>query len=63
MSDVWASDVRISQPDPNDQSNPITVDMDGFAFTQTGISHNIPNSEIEDLFTPFFAPIPTTTRP
>lgn len=57
MSDIWACDVRISQPETNKKENPPLVDMGGFAFTATGISHNISDADIEDLFTPDFAPI------
>lgn len=57
MSDVWASDVPVSQPEPNDPDQPVLISLGGgFAFTSGGITHDIPDAEIEDIFTPFFAP-------
>jgi hypothetical protein len=52
--EVWGSDVPISMPEP--PTRPIMVDFGGFGMTTGGITHKITDSDIEELFTPFFAP-------
>jgi hypothetical protein len=55
-SDDWGSDVRISQPQPADPDIPVVVDLGGFGFTPNGLVHNITSTEVEEVFSPTFAP-------
>lgn len=50
----WATDVPISMPVPPQQ--PIAVLMDGFAFTEGGMAHDITEETYLRLSTPDFAP-------
>jgi hypothetical protein len=54
VSDVWATDVQISQPVPPE--NPILVEFGGMGFTAGGMAHNLTESDREELFRPTFAP-------
>lgn len=55
QGNYWASDVSISMPRP--QELPVLLDLGGYAFTAGGITLNITESEVEEVFTaPFFAP-------
>jgi hypothetical protein len=56
MSDTWAANTEISQPQGMDPDQPVMVDMGGFGFTTGGITHNITDAERQDLFSPFYAP-------
>jgi len=53
-SDSWGADVPISRPAaaPSD----VKVDFLGFGFTMGGIAFNVSEAEIEDIYTPPFAP-------
>jgi len=54
--DVWASDVRISQPEPASAEQPVQINLGGLGFTSGGLQHMISSSEIEEIFTPTYAP-------
>ncbi len=56
-TEAWATDVAVSQPEPNDPSQPVIISLDGgFAMTTGGITHDIPEAEAEDIFMPWFGP-------
>jgi hypothetical protein len=57
MSDTpWASDVRVSLPQPLAADNPVLVSMFGFGFTERGLFHNLSVADHEALSWPNFAP-------
>lgn len=58
MADNWASDVRISLPQPMDMDNPPHIDLGGFAFNPNGLLHNLTSEQIEAIYLPRFAPLP-----
>lgn len=54
--DTWASDVPVSQPSPL-ADLPAMVSFDGgFVFTTGGIAHDLDVADVEDVFTPTYAP-------
>jgi hypothetical protein len=55
-SDVWASDTSVSKPEPAASDQPALVDLGGFAMTAGGLAHNLTASDVEDIFTPMYAP-------
>jgi hypothetical protein len=54
--DKWSTNVPVSMPKPVDPASPVQVDFGGFAFTTKGICHNVSQSDIDEMFTPFFSP-------
>ncbi len=56
MNSGWASDVKVSMPKPVDAKQPVLVDLGGFGFTAGGLTHNLTDSDVDYLSTPFFAP-------
>lgn len=56
MSDLWASDVTISTPEPFDQAQPPLLDFGGLAFTAGGMAHNLTEADHEEWFTPPLSP-------
>lgn len=55
----WATDVPTSMPVPVEQWPGMPkVDLGGFMFTINGIAHDVTESELEDIYTPRFAPPP-----
>jgi hypothetical protein len=53
--DIWASDVRVSQPEPP-EDRPVQVDFGGMGFTTGGIAHNISEADREEIFSPHYSP-------
>lgn len=56
MKDVWASDGEVSKPEPLDPAMPARVRFGGFAFTAAGMAFDLDAGEVEEIFTPTFAP-------
>lgn len=54
----WGTDTTISMPAPLRKNQPALVDMGGFAFTETGLAHNLTDSDLEVYLTPTFRPNP-----
>lgn len=54
----WGTDTTISMPAPLRTDQEPLVDMGGFAFTESGLAHNITNSDLEVYLTPTFRPNP-----
>lgn len=52
----WASDTPVSQPEPMENSLPMLVDFGGVGMTSGGLAHSLTQADIEDVFTPFYAP-------
>lgn len=52
---TWSSDVKISMPQPIDPKE-ILLDMGSHAFTANGLFHNINSADLQELFSPTFAP-------
>jgi hypothetical protein len=55
-SKQWACDGPVSQPEPPAEDRPAIVMFGGFAFSSGGITHDINAVDIEQTFTPTFAP-------
>lgn len=58
MSSPWGSDTVVSMPAPLRRDQEALVDMGGFAFTETGIAHNLSSSDLEVYLAPTFRPSP-----
>lgn len=56
MGDSWGSDTEASMPEPPPKDMPSLVDLGGFSFTAGGISHNLTESEVEEIAVPTYAP-------
>jgi hypothetical protein len=57
----WGADVKVSMPQPLDDSNSGIVPMDGFTFTYSGLFHDLSRADWERLAVPSFAPaVPTS---
>lgn len=55
-SSMWASDAPVSQPEPIDPERPVLVDLGGIGFTSGGLAHGLSNTDLEEIFTPRYAP-------
>lgn len=54
--DTWAADVTVSKPEPLGDL-PAIADFDGgFVFTTGGMAHGLTETEVEEVFTPTYAP-------
>lgn len=56
MREIWSSDTPVSTPEPLPPDTPIVVAFGGIGFTTGGLAHDVSESDIENLFTPFFSP-------
>lgn len=54
--DYWASDVRVSMPQPLADPSEVTVGS-GWAFTQSGLTPDMTTERAKALATPTFAPV------
>ena len=54
--DVWSADTAISRPEPIDEGLPPLVDLGGFVMTAGGLAHGLTNADMEEIFTPIYAP-------
>lgn len=52
----WASDTPVSTPHPPPTDVPVQVDFGGFGFSMNGMVHNLTESDLEEMITPFYAP-------
>lgn len=52
----WSTDTFISQPLPASKEMPVLVSFGGFGFTSGGIAHDVTEAQVEEIFTPMFAP-------
>lgn len=53
----WAADVKVSMPQPLDESNPGLVPMDGFTMTSRGLFPDLSRSDWARLAVPTLAPV------
>lgn len=53
---IWATDTAVSQPEAVDPGQPILVDLGGIGFTSGGLAHVLTNVDLEEIFTPHYAP-------
>jgi hypothetical protein len=58
----WASDVKVSMPQPLSDDNPGLVPMDGFTFTASGLAHDISRAEWARISVPTLAPVNPSTN-
>lgn len=56
---VWGADTIISMPVPLRRHQESLKDMGGFTFTETGIAHNLTESDVETYLWPTFRPMVT----
>lgn len=54
--DPWASDVPISRPEPPPSDVPVQVGFGAFGFSMNGMVHDVSAAQLEEMFTPHFAP-------
>lgn len=54
----WGADTEISMPEPLSVSKVVYVDMGGFAFTLSGLTHDFNETDRETYLIPTFAPEP-----
>jgi hypothetical protein len=54
--EIWASDTPISRPEAIRPEAPMLVDLGGFAMTAGGLAHGASADDIEEIFTPTYAP-------
>lgn len=54
---VWGADTIVSMPVPLRRRQQALVDMGGFTFTESGLAHNITESDVEDYISPTFRPM------
>lgn len=55
-SELWATDTAVSRPEPMDPDAPVVVNFGGIGFTTGGMAHNLTQADVEDIFTPYYAP-------
>lgn len=53
--EVWSTDVRVSRPVPPDGD--VFVDFGGTGMTANGLAHSITDSDVEEIFTPYYGPV------
>jgi hypothetical protein len=56
VGEFWASDTPVSLPEPPKRERPAVLDFGGFGFSAGGLTHNITETDLEEMATPTFAP-------
>lgn len=56
QTSAWATDTPISHPEPPSKEQPILVGFGGIGFTSGGFAHDLTEAQLEEIFTPMYAP-------